>query len=132
MINLDSACTMEDWCRIRRGERRGASGGSPSAKSEEVWRDNLTGGGPEKLTRVLAKPGCLSMKKEHIGGQQATESVRSFGIIVEDRSRFNLSPVPTLLVGTFKDKDRLKRCVFAAFNFQEEVECIALKHYPAP
>jgi hypothetical protein len=72
------------------------------------------------------------MLKEHIGGQQATESVRSFGIIVEDLPRFNLPPVPTLPAGSFKDENRLlKRCVFPSSKFQE-VERIALKHYPAP
>jgi hypothetical protein len=42
------------------------------------------------------------LKKEHIGGQQEKESVRSFGLIVDDRSPLNLPPVLNLPNGAFK------------------------------
>ncbi|KAJ7811167.1 hypothetical protein B0H14DRAFT_3479959 [Mycena olivaceomarginata] len=45
-------------------------------------------------------------KKEHVGGQQATESVGSFGIMVENRSRFNLPPGAYPASGAIKDEDR--------------------------
>jgi hypothetical protein len=42
------------------------------------------------------------LKKECIGGQQEKESVRSFGLIVDDRLPLTLPPVLTLPNGAFK------------------------------